>query len=164
MQRKNIILISLILAILIIFCYIFHYYSGNFARKKIAKLTDNWIDAVVKEQSPEKIAKLFCKNAELVGTVSQIIRRNEDIKLYFDYFAKLPNISVLEKEYNIMKIDPNTYMNTAYILWNWDGLEKPIMARMTFIFEIGWNSCLIYLHSSALPDLNENLYKISGKK
>ena len=44
------------------------------------------------------------KNGNLVDTVSQI--KSNDIKLYFDYFAKLPNITVIDNKYikNISKI------------------------------------------------------------
>ena len=90
--------------------------------------------------------------------MSQVKRRGQDIKKYFDYFAKLPGIQVINKKYNISKITSNVYLNTAFITWSWDGLEEPITARMTFIFR---DKCIFQLHSSALPDLNKDLLKIS---
>ena len=126
--------------------------------KEIEDLTNLWIREVTERNNPEAISKLFCSDGNLVGTVSQIKRNGEDIKKYFDYFAKLPEIRVVAKEYNISKITDNVYLNTAFIKWKWKGLEVPITARMTFIFR---NKCIFQLHSSALPELNKDLYTIS---
>jgi hypothetical protein len=126
---------------------------------EITKLTDAWINEVTVEQNPEAVHKLFCSDGNLVGTVSQVKRNGEDIKKYFDYFAKLPGIKVLAKKYNISEVTPRVYLNTAFITWTWDGLEDPITARMTFLFR---NKCIFQLHSSALPDLNKSLLKISN--
>ena len=126
---------------------------------EITKLTDAWINEVTVEQNPEAVHKLFCSDGNLVGTVSQVKRNGEDIKKYFDYFAKLPGIKVLAKKYNISEVTPHVYLNTAFITWTWDGLEDPITARMTFLFR---NKCIFQLHSSALPDLNESLLKVSN--
>jgi hypothetical protein len=125
---------------------------------EITKLTDAWIKEVTVNHNPDAISKLFCSDGNLVGTVSQVKRRGQDIKKYFDYFAKLPGIQVINKKYNISKITSNVYLNTAFITWSWDGLEEPITARMTFIFR---DKCIFQLHSSALPDLNKDLLKIS---
>jgi hypothetical protein len=125
---------------------------------EITKLTDAWIKEVTVNRNPDAISKLFCSDGNLVGTVSQVKRRGQDIKKYFDYFAKLPGIQVINKKYNISKITSNVYLNTAFITWSWDGLEEPITARMTFIFR---DKCIFQLHSSALPDLNKDLLKIS---
>ena len=91
--------------------------------------------------------------------VSQVERIGADIKGYFDYFAKLPGLKVLSKKYSISKIDTGEYVNTAFITWDWDGLESPLTARMTFIYR---DNCIFQLHSSALPELNKKLLKKSG--
>ena len=130
-------------------------------KKDINNLTDNWIKEVTINNSPDGVYNLFCNDATLLGTVSKIKRRGKDIKKYFDYFAKLPNIRVVNREYNISQIVNNVYVNSAFITWSWKGLEKPIVARMTFIFR---NKCIFQLHSSELPELNKDLYKISGSK
>lgn len=131
----------------------------------IAGLTDEWIRLVVEEKNPEKIYELFCEDGILVGTVSQVERRKEDIKKYFDYFAKLPDLEVVKKQYSIEEVEQNVYVNNAWITWHWKGLEEPIVARMTFIFKKKEDGkwCLFELHSSALPDLNEELKEVSGK-
>ena len=124
----------------------------------VGALTDNWINAVTVNHDPKEIAGLFCKDGNLVGTVSQTIRRGAAIESYFDYFAKLPNIKVVKKEYQIEKVTRDVFLNTAFITWKWDGLYEPIVARMSFLFR---GDCIFQLHSSALPDMNEDLKKLS---
>ena len=68
-----------------------------------------------KSYDADAIFKLFCQDGNLVGTVSQIKRKGNDIKSYFDYFAKLPEIIVVSKKYNITKVSPNVFLNTAFI-------------------------------------------------
>ena len=86
--------------------------------------------------------------------MSQKKRQGMYIKKYFDYFAKLPEIKVIDKIYNISGVASNVYINTAFVTWNWKGLKKPVVARMTFVFR---NKCIFQLHSSALPDMNKDL-------
>jgi hypothetical protein len=135
--------------------------SKKISSKEIANLTDLWIQEVTEKNNPEAIGKLFCSDGNLVGTVSQIKRNGEDIQRYFDYFAKLPGIKVVSKEYNISKIVDNVYINTAFITWSWDGLKTPIVARMSFVYR---DKCIFQLHSSALPELNKDLYEVSQSK
>ena len=157
-NSSKIIAFSCILIILAL--SIFHA-KYDISYKEISNLTDLWIQEVTEKNRPEAIGKLFCTDGNLIGTVSQIKRNGEDIKRYFDYFAKLPGIKVISKEYNISKVTNNVYINTAFITWSWDGLEKPIVARMSFVYR---NKCIFQLHSSALPELNKDLYKISQTK
>jgi hypothetical protein len=145
--------------IVVIICYIIFNFTNN--EQNIEKLTDNWIEMVTIENNPTKVAELFCSDGSLVGTVSKEIRTKENIKAYFNFFAKLPGIKVISRTYNISKISSNVYTNTAFITWNWDGLNEPIIARMTFIFR---GNCIFQLHSSALPELNEDLLHISGTR
>ena len=108
--------------------------SGKMNSNEIGQLTDLWIKNVTEKNDPETIAKMFCNDGNLVGTVSQVKRQGDDIKKYFDYFAKLPEIYVVDKKYNISEVEQNVFVNTAIITWKWKGLENPIVARMTFIF------------------------------
>ena len=149
----------LFLIVVIIGYTIFNRLTNN--EQNIEKLTDNWIEAVTIQNNPTKVAELFCSDGSLVGTVSKEIRTKENIKAYFNFFAKLPGIKVISRTYNISKISSNVYTNTAFITWNWDGLKEPIVARMTFIFR---GNCIFQLHSSALPELNEDLLHISGTR
>ena len=132
---------------------------SSLSENDISLLTDNWCNSVIIKHDPEAIANLFCPDGNLVGTVSQVKRKGLDIKRYFNYFAKLPNINIIDKKYNISKVTNDVFINTAFITWMWDGLEKPIVARMTFVFR---NSCIFQLHSSALPDLNDKLLEVSN--
>jgi|TARA_B110000495_G_C22869110_1_gene506781 hypothetical protein len=154
-------IIIAICSILVILSLSIFHSKDDISSEEIAHLTDLWIQEVTEKNNPEAIGKLFCTDGNLVGTVSQIKRKGEDIKRYFDYFAKLPGIKVVSKKYNISKIVDNVYLNTAFITWSWEGLEKPITARMTFIYR---NKCIFQLHSSALPELNKDLHKISQLK
>ena len=125
----------------------------------ISQLTDLWIKEVTVAHNPQAIARLFCPDGNLVGTVSQVKRTGADIERYFDYFANLPGIKVVAKEYKISPVEDNVYVNTAFITWQWDGLEKPITARMTFLYR---DNCIFQLHSSALPELNQDLLDVSN--
>lgn len=149
-------LILFILFLVLLFLYIKNYTQdpGN-----IKNLTDLWCAAVT-NQDVDGVMNLFDKNATLVGTVSQIIRRGIDIRLYFNYFCNLPNIKIVNRQDNIQKIDSNTCVNIAYVTWMWDGLKDPIVARMTFVYH---NNMLVHLHSSKLPEVNSDLVKLSLK-
>jgi len=134
-------------------------YEHTDKKQEIANLTDKWINNVTKKNDPKAVAKMFCRDGNLVATVSQIIRKGDNIRKYFDFFAKLPEIEVKDRKYSISKITPDVYVNTAFITWKWKGLDEPIVVRMTFVFR---NKCIFQLHASALPELNESLKKISG--
>ena len=138
---------------------IVYWYMNMMSVDKVSNLTDNWIEAVTVNKDPQEIYNLFCSDGNLVGTVSQNKRTGEDIKKYFNYFAKLPGLEVVDKKYNISKVTNNVYLNTAFITWKWEGLGEPIIARMTFLFR---DNCIFQLHSSALPDLNEDLMNVSN--
>ena len=155
MKKFNIIYVIIIILLFYFLYKIF--FSIN--EKEISKLTDNWINIVTLDHDPQKIANLFCSDGNLVGTVSQIKRTGNDIKLYFNYFTKIPGIKVISKYYNISKITSNVFINTAFITWDWDNLDNPITTRMTFIFR---DTCIFQLHSSILPEINKNLLKISN--
>jgi len=130
------------------------------SEEQIRLLTDTWINEVTVNKNPDNIYNLFCSDGSLLGTVSQIKRKGTDIKTYFDYFAHLPDLQVLAKEYNIAHVANNVYVNTAFITWNWQGLDNPIVARMTFIYR---DRCIFQLHSSKLPQENAKLLEISQK-
>jgi hypothetical protein len=140
----GILVISAILIIVLIECKTY----------PIEELTDKWIEEVVVNHSPTGIAKLFCNDAILLGTVSQTIRKGSEITDYFEYFANLPGIEVVSKEYKISKVTNNVYINTAFITWKWDSIPEPITARMTFVYR---ENCIFQLHSSSLPEINSGL-------
>merc|ERR1712086_872429 len=86
---------------------------------------------------------------------------------YFDYFAKLPGLTVKKAEDNVAQVTGDVFVNNANVKWNSDAFDAPVNARMTFIYRRdkshanGW--CIRELHSSMMPELNEHLKEISGK-
>jgi hypothetical protein len=159
-NNSKIFTLLFIIAILFLLWNLYGYSLSN-TQNDIAKLTDNWINEVTVNHDPDAIYKLFCSDGNLMGTVSQVKRTGLDIKGYFNYFAKLPGIKVFEKKYNISQVTKDVFINTAFITWYWNNLDKPITARMTFVFR---NNCIFQLHSSKLPDVNEDLLEISNLK
>jgi len=154
-KNKYIIIIIVVLLLILILEYV---YGNNYS--SISLLTDNWINTVTIDKNPQKIYDLFSSDGILLGTVSRITRTGIDIKKYFDYFAKLPGLKVIRKKYDIKKITNNVFMNITYITWEWEG-QEPLTANMVFIFK---GNKIYYLNSSTLPEVNESLLKISGKK
>ena len=145
--------------IIITIIYIIYNWFNKTTEETIVQLTDKWIYNVTVKNDPQALANMFCKDGSLVGTVSQVKRKGEDIKKYFDYFAKLPEIKVLSKKYVISQVKKNVFLNTAFIEWSWKGLPAPVTARMTFLFR---GNCIFQLHSSVLPDFNQALIEISN--
>ena len=156
-DNKNVLYLSIIIIIIIAIIIYKIIYTLN--KKGIAKLTDIWCREVAETHNINNIYKLFCSDGNLIGTVSQIKRKGDDIKKYFEYFSNKPGLKIISKNYNISKVTSNVFINTAFIEWMWDGLTEPITARMTFIYR---NRCIFQLHSSVLPDLNETLLKVSS--
>lgn len=127
-------------------------YLTRVTKENIKELTDKWCDLVTECNNSEEITKMFSHNGNLIETSSNVKCKHRDIKLYFDYFVNLPNIQILSKEYNIYKVTDNVFINSALITWQWDGLEKPVVARITFIFR---DRKIFQCHSSNLLELNK---------
>ena len=117
-------------------------------KAEVARLTDNWIDNVVRHNCPDRLYEMFAPEASLFGTVSGKYRMGLRIKEYFSYFAKLPNIAARQKRYHVSQLGNGVYINNALITWQWDGLERPVVARMSFAFK---GPKIYHLHSSVLP-------------
>ena len=162
MGRKSILLLLLILVVIVVIYLVHEDKNKNrvINQKDISDLTNLWIHRVTVEHNPPAIAAMFCPGGSLVGTVSQIKRTGVDIERYFDYFAKLPGIRVISHNYNINQVAPNVFINTAFVTWYWDGLDQPVVARMSFVYN---GKCISQLHSSVLPERNEALVRDSGR-
>lgn len=152
-MKKNMLYLFVILFAIVVIYLIYNRTNES----SIVKLTDLWIYNVTQKNDPSAVYNMFCSDGNLVGTVSQTIRRGSGILDYFHFFAKLPNIEVINKKYTINKVTSNVYINTAFVTWKWDGLDEPIIARMSFIFR---NNCIYQLHSSSLPEVNDDLRNI----
>ena len=132
---------------------------AHVTQKHVAEqVTERFLEAV-ESGDPQAVADLFCPDAILLGTVSQIERRGRDIRKYFDYFANLSNIRVVERKHEISELEPDVYVDNAFVTWAWDGHE-PLTARMSFVVKSG---CIFELHSSELPHESEKLHEASGK-
>ena len=112
-----------------------------------SQLTDKWIKEVTINRNPRAVAKLFCKDLTLVATVSTKLRKGKQIEEYFNFFTNLPGIKVLNRKYNLSKIYNNYFINTALITWYWEGLDEPLVVRMSFIFK---NDCIFQLHGVSI--------------
>ena len=145
---------------LAVYTYYLYIQPKAITEKDISQSTDEWLEAVTVHHDPEMIYSMFCPDGNLVGTVSQMKRKGRDIQKYFEYFAKLPGIKVLSKQYNISRVSSDVFVNTAFITWKWDGINEPVVARMTFLFR---DRCIFQLHSSKLPELNEKLLEMSNQ-
>jgi len=143
----------------IIFLYNFYINSHFGMSNYYSKLTDKWIKEVTINRNPRAVANLFCEDASLVATVSTKLRTGKQIEEYFHFFTSLPGIKVLNRKYNLSKINNNYFINTALITWYWEGLDEPLPVRMSFIFK---NDCIFQLHASILPDKPDELYAISN--
>ena len=152
-------IVTIVVLVMVIICMIMSNMSLDITSQKISNLTDLWIRQVTIENDPHAVANMFCSDGALIGTLSKTKRLGEDIKLYFNFFVNIPGIKVLSKKYYITNVTNNVYINTAFITWKWDELDKPVVARMTFIFR---DECIFQLHASVLPDFNDELYRISG--
>ena len=140
------------------------------AAEQVEDATTAWVRAVTKKNNPRLVADQFCSDGILWGTVSQTIRGGNEvggyIEKYFDYFAKLPGLTVKKAEDNVAQVTGDVFVNNANVKWNSDAFDAPVNARMTFIYRRdkshanGW--CIRELHSSMLPELNEYLKEISG--
>lgn len=124
-----------------------------------SQLTDKWIKEVTINRNPRAVANLFCEDATLVATVSTKLRKGKQIEEYFNFFTSLPGIKVLNRKYNLAKINNNYFINTALITWYWEGLDEPLVVRMSFIFKY---DCIFQLHASVLPEKPDELYAITN--
>lgn len=137
---------------------------NNNIKTQIKKATNEWISTVEKsvnlKANPSDVANLFCKDAVLRATFSQILRDTpESIKEYFDYFARIPGLKVVNRDFKVAKITNDVYVNNAKVDWIHDGINENIESRMTFIFrrsQLGkW--CIFQLHASELPEPNPDI-------
>lgn len=158
------IILNITLFVLLLFMVLYKpdtYKIANHNHKNIVELTDHWVNVLNTNDpnNPQKLAALFCSDGSLVGTVSQTMRTGIDIERYFDYFALLKGIKVIDKKYNIQHVADDVYLNTAFMRVTWDDLDGLVVStRMSFLFR---GDCIFQLHSSQLPDVNDGLRKVS---
>ena len=115
-------------------------------KQEIIDATNEFARRVTEDNGMERkeravwINKVFAKDARLRPTVGQVIRTKEskptEIEAYFrDYFSRsvIPGLSVVNANYDVVKIKSDLYANYAYV--KFDTGEGTITAVMSFIFK-----------------------------
>ena len=110
----------------------------------------------------DRISKLFTRNATILGTVSKIVRTNQDESLrnYFLYFANLPNTQIMIMDPKISNITIQQVSSKVYQYYElvyWKIKHQLFRAQMTFTIVETLSGMKIHnIHSSILPDKDVN--------
>ena len=118
----------------------------------IKDLLNLWTETI-KTKSPEKVAKLYNKNAILLPTLSNKVRTTpSSIQAYFvQFLAKSPKCTV--NECHSRKVSDNIVINSGIYTFKLDP-DQTAGARFTFVYkqneENEWE--IIEHHSSLLPE------------
>ncbi|CAB1102342.1 unnamed protein product [Ectocarpus sp. CCAP 1310/34] len=131
-------------------------------QKAVAATTIVWKDTVTlgTDDAPKKTAALYAPDAVLWGTVSEEVRETpEQIYDYFDFFARLPKLRVVEytpapvRVYGEFAVEAGTY---TFAWQGEDGKTVEKRARFSFTFRRGkpgspqpWT--IVEHHSSSMP-------------
>lgn len=141
------------------------------AEKEVAESTEIWLDTVTSgsEEVVDEVVALYAEDGVLWGTVSEQVRATPaEISDYFEYFAKLPELSVSSYKGCVRVYDENVAINTGYYTFTYskDGQTKVVPARYSFVYHKGSNNQweIIEHHSSALPEAPETLETVSTEK
>ena len=116
--------------------------------------TAKW-GATLSENSVDKVAVLYAKDAVLWGTLSPTVRSDPAaVRAYFEgAFKALPNVKVSFGD-QLIRVYGNTAVNTGSYTFAYskDGETKTIPARYSFTFVKDGDTWLIVdHHSSATP-------------
>ncbi|CAN0245837.1 unnamed protein product [Ectocarpus sp. 12 AP-2014] len=153
-------------------------------QKAVADTTLVWKETVTSGtyDAPKKTAALYAEDGVLWGTVSEEVRDTpEQIYAYFDYFARLPELRVVEytpvavRVYGDFAIQAGTY---TFAFQGADGATVEKRARFSFTFRRDrpgspqpWT--IVEHHSSSMPTApaglkrvgpNADLVKVTPKK
>jgi len=140
-----------------------------------------WMNTVTSgsaANAPEETSALYAPDAVLWGTVAEDVRSTPaSIRSYFDYFANIPNLKVVEGSYHaviqVMGVLGDTAVSSGYYTFCYpgpDGELKMVPARFTFVYRRNPDSTkgteweIINHHSSALPKQPEALVSTSPKR
>ncbi len=141
------------------------------AEKEVAKMTDIWLNTVTSgsQEVVDEVVALYAENGVLWGTVSEQVRDTPpEIRNYFEYFAKLPELSVSSYKGCVRMYDENIAINTGYYTFTYskNGQTKEVPARYSFVYQKDSNNQweIIEHHSSALPEAPEALQKVSANQ
>eukprot|EP00752_Nemacystus_decipiens_P003524 g3250.t1 len=137
----------------------------------VAATTIVWKETVTegKDDTPRKTADLYAKDAVLWGTVSEEVRETpEQIYDYFDFFARLPKLRVVEytpapvRVYGQFAVEAGTY---TFAWQGEDGKTVEKRARFSFTFRREkpgsaqpW--IIVEHHSSSMPNAPAELKSV----
>ena len=128
------------------------------AEKEVAEATDTWLNTVTSGSAGvvDEVVALYAEDGVLWGTVSEQVRDTPaEIRDYFEYFAKLPALSVSSYKGCIRMYDENFAINSGYYTFTFskNGATQEVPARYSFAYQKNGNNQweIIEHHSSALP-------------
>ncbi|CAB1106835.1 unnamed protein product [Ectocarpus sp. CCAP 1310/34] len=132
-------------------------------QKAVAETTIVWKDTVTlgTDDAPKKTAALYAPDAVLWGTVSEEVRETpEQIYDYFDFFARLPKLRLLEYTPAPVRVYGEFAVQAGTYTFAWEGDDGDTVekrARFSFTFRRGkpgsprpWT--IVEHHSSSMPD------------
>jgi uncharacterized protein (TIGR02246 family) len=131
-------------------------------RDTVESATTRWLATVTsgRPNAAEDVMKLYAEDAMLLGTVSEQVRdTRSEIKTYFDYFTKLPKLSVSGYR-SFIRVYGDTAINSGYYTFSYEkeGQTKVVPARYTFSYrKINGKWLIEDHHSSAIPKAPEKL-------
>ena len=171
LNRKKLIFFVSVTALLITITPLSNFAQTEKAEKEVAETTDIWLDTVTSgsEGVVDEVVALYAEDGLLWGTVSEQIRDTPaEIRDYFEYFAKLPELSVSSYKGCVRMYDENLAINSGYytFTYNKDGQTKEVPARYSFTYHKDSNNQweIIEHHSSALPEAPETLETVGAKQ
>lgn len=141
------------------------------AEKEVAETTDTWLNTVTSgsEGVVDEVVALYAEDGVLWGTVSEQVRDTPaEIRDYFEYFAKLPELSVSYYKGCLRMYDENLAINSGYYTFTYskDGKTKEVPARYSFTYQKNGSNQwkIIEHHSSALPEAPEALEIVKAEQ
>ncbi|NER26357.1 MAG: DUF4440 domain-containing protein [Symploca sp. SIO1C4] len=171
LNRKKLIYFVSVIALLVAITPISSFAQTEKAEKEVAETTDTWLDTVTSgsEEVVDEVVALYAEDGLLWGTVSEQVRDTPaEIRDYFEYFAKLPELSVSSYKGCVRMYDENLAINSGYytFTYNKDGQIQEIPARYSFTYHKDDNNQweIIEHHSSALPEAPETLETVGAKQ
>ncbi|MEL6442512.1 MAG: DUF4440 domain-containing protein [Cyanobacteria bacterium J06621_8] len=170
-NRKKLISFISVTALLVFITPLSSVAVAENAEKRVADATDTWLNTVTSgsEGVVDEVAALYAEDGVLWGTVSEQVRDTPaEIRDYFEYFAKLPDLSVSSYKGCVRMYGKNLAINSGYYTFTLskDGETKEVPARYSFVYQKNgsnqWN--IIEHHSSALPKAPEALEIVNAEQ
>ncbi|WP_253274384.1 DUF4440 domain-containing protein [Myxosarcina sp. GI1] len=141
------------------------------AEQEVAETTDTWLNTVTSgsEGVVDEVVALYAEDGVLWGTVSEQVRDTPaEIGDYFEFFARLPELSVSSYKGCVRMYDEDLAINSGYYTFTFseNGQTKEVPARYSFVYQKNGNNQweIIEHHSSALPEAPETLEAVNPEQ